>query len=53
MTGITMYLSILTLNVKGPKPPLKHITLQTGLKMKIQQSAAYRRPSSSTEINTG
>jgi hypothetical protein len=34
-------------------PSSKDIDWQTGLKRKIQQSAAYRRPTSSTETNTG
>jgi hypothetical protein len=33
--------------------PSKDIDWQNGLKRKIQQSAAYRRPTSSTEISTG
>jgi hypothetical protein len=53
MTGITTYLSIVTLNINGLNPPTKDINWQTGLKRKIQQSAAYRRPTSSIEISTG
>jgi hypothetical protein len=53
MTGITTYLSTLTLNVNGLKSPIKNTDWQTGLKRKTQQSAAYRRPTSSTEKNTG
>jgi hypothetical protein len=34
-------------------PPSKEIDWQTGLKRKIQQSAAYRIPTSSTEVSTG
>jgi hypothetical protein len=34
-------------------PPSKDTDWQTGLKRKIQQSAAYRRPTSWTEIITG
>jgi hypothetical protein len=49
MTGITTYLSTLTLNVNGLKSPIKNTDWQTGLKRKTQQSAAYRRPTSSTE----
>jgi hypothetical protein len=53
MTGITKYLSILTLNINGLNSPIKDTDWETGLKRKIQQSAAYRRPTSSTEISTG
>jgi hypothetical protein len=34
-------------------PPSKDTIWKTGLKRKIQQSAAYRRPTSSIEITTG
>jgi hypothetical protein len=34
-------------------PPSKDTIWQTGLKRKIQQSAAYRRPISLTETSTG
>jgi hypothetical protein len=34
-------------------PPLKDTDQQTELKRKIQQSAAYRRPNSSTELSSG
>jgi hypothetical protein len=44
MTGKTTYLSILTLNVNRLDPQSKEIVWQTGLKRKIQQAAAYRRP---------
>jgi hypothetical protein len=53
MTGITTYLSILTLNVNILNSPKKDTTWKTGLKRKIQHSAAYRIPISSTETNTG
>jgi hypothetical protein len=43
MTGITTYLSILTLNINGLNSPSKDTDWQTGLKRKIQQYAAYRR----------
>jgi hypothetical protein len=33
--------------------PSKDIIWQTGLKRKIQESAAYRKPISSTETSTG
>jgi hypothetical protein len=49
MTGITTYLSILTLNVKDLTPLSKDTIWQIGLKRKIQQSAAYIRPISLTE----
>jgi hypothetical protein len=53
MTGITTYLSILTLNLMDLIPPSKDTVWQTGLKRKIQQSVVYRRPFSLTETNTG
>jgi hypothetical protein len=53
MTGITIYLSILTLNINGLIHPSKDTDWQTGLKRKIQQSAAYRRPTSLIETSTG
>jgi hypothetical protein len=34
-------------------PPSKDTTWQTGLKRKLQQSAAYRRPISLIETSTG
>jgi hypothetical protein len=34
-------------------PPSKDNIWQTGLKKKIQQSVAYRRPISTTETSTG
>jgi hypothetical protein len=34
-------------------PPSKETDWQTGLKRKIQQSVAYRRLTSSTEVSTG
>jgi hypothetical protein len=34
-------------------PPSKDTNWQTGLKKKIQQSAAYKRLTSSTELSTG
>jgi hypothetical protein len=34
-------------------PPSKDTFWQTGLKRKVQQSVAYRRPISLTEISTG
>jgi hypothetical protein len=50
MTGITTYLSILTLNVNGLNSPIT--VWQTGLKRKIQQSVVYRRHISLTETST-
>jgi hypothetical protein len=44
MTGFTTYLSILTLMLMDLIPPSKDTVWQTGLKRKIQQSVAYRRP---------
>jgi hypothetical protein len=41
MTGITTYLSILTLKVNGLNPPSKDTICQTGLKRNIQQYVAY------------
>jgi hypothetical protein len=51
--GFTTYLSILTLNVNRLNSPSKDTTWQTGLKRKIQQSAAYSRPISLTVTRTG
>jgi hypothetical protein len=48
MTGITTYLSTLTLNVNGLNSPIKRHRLANWIEKKIQQSAAYRRPTSST-----
>jgi hypothetical protein len=53
MTGITTYLSILTLSVNRLNSSFKSIIWQTGLKRKIQQFVAYRRPISLTEISIG
>jgi hypothetical protein len=53
MTGITTYLSIPTLNNNRINSPSKDNGWKTGLKRKIQQSVAYRRPISSTETTTG
>jgi hypothetical protein len=53
MTGITKYLPILTLNVNNLIPPSKDTVWQTGIKRKIQQSVAYRRPISWTETISG
>jgi hypothetical protein len=51
MTEI-IYLSIITLNVNRLNSPKKDTIWQTGLKRKIQQSVAYRRPISLTETTT-
>jgi hypothetical protein len=53
MTGITTYLTVLTLNVNGLNSPIKRHRLTNGLKRKIQQFVAYRRPISPTEISIG
>jgi hypothetical protein len=53
MTGITTYLSILTLKVNGLNSPSKDTDWQTGLKRKIQQPVVYKRPILLIEINTG
>jgi hypothetical protein len=53
MTGVTTYLSVLTLNFNELNSPIKGTVLQTGLKRKIQQFVAYRRPISLTEIRIG
>jgi hypothetical protein len=52
MKGITMYLSILTMNVNGLNSLIKRHLLQTGLKWKIQKSDVYRRPISLRETST-
>jgi hypothetical protein len=44
MTGITTYLSILTLNVNRLNSPIKDTNWETRLKRKVKQSSAYRRP---------
>jgi hypothetical protein len=49
MTGITTYLSILTLNVNVLNSPIKRYHVANWIKKEIQQSLAYRRHSSSTE----
>jgi hypothetical protein len=51
MTGITTYLSILTLNVTGLNSPLKRNHLANWIKK--EDPVAYRRPISSTESSTG
>jgi hypothetical protein len=53
MTGIIMYLSILTLNVNGINSPIKRNHLANWIKKEDQQSSAYRRPTSPIEISTG
>jgi hypothetical protein len=53
MTGITTYLSVLTLNVKGLNSPIKRHRLMKWIKKEDPTFVAYRRPISPTEINTG
>jgi hypothetical protein len=53
MRGFTTYISILTMNVNGLNSPIKNTVWPPGLKRKIQQSVAYRRPISLTETSTG
>jgi hypothetical protein len=53
MSGITTYISMLTLNVNVLNPPIKNTIWQNGLKRKIQQFFAYRRPNSLTETSIG
>jgi hypothetical protein len=52
IAGLTIYLSVLTLNVNGFNSPSKDTVWQTGLKRKIQQSVVYKRLILSTETNT-
>jgi hypothetical protein len=53
MTGITIYLSILTMNVKGLNSPIERHHLPNWIKKKIHKSIVYRRSISSTETSTG
>jgi hypothetical protein len=53
MAGITSYLAILTLTVNGLNSPMENTVWKTRIKRKIQQSAVYRRPISSTETSIG
>jgi hypothetical protein len=53
MTGITTYLSILTLNVNGLHSPIKRHQLANWIKNEDPTISANRRPTSSTEISTG
>jgi hypothetical protein len=53
MTGITTYLSMVTLSVNRLNSPIKRHLLAKWIKRKIQQSVVYRRPISSTETSTG
>jgi hypothetical protein len=56
MTGITTYLSILTLiliMILDLTPQSKDIIWQTVLKRKIQYAVVYRRPISLTKTSTG
>jgi hypothetical protein len=52
MTRITIYLSILPLNINGLDFSIKTHQLANWIKRKIQQSASYRRPTSLTERST-
>jgi hypothetical protein len=52
MTGITTYLSILTLNVNGLNSPIKRQHLANWIKMEDTTICVYRRPISLTETNT-
>jgi hypothetical protein len=53
MTGITTYLSILTLNVNGLNFPIKRQRLANWIKKEDPTSFVYRRSISSTETSTG
>jgi hypothetical protein len=53
MTGFTTMISILIMNINRRILPSKDAIWQTGLKRKIEQSVAYRRPISLTETSTG
>jgi hypothetical protein len=50
---ISTYILTLTQNVNRLNSPIKRHHLATGLKKKIQQSVAYRRPISLAETSTG
>jgi hypothetical protein len=53
MTGITTYLSVLTLNVKGLHFPIKRHHLMNWIKKEDPTILAYRRSISSIEISIG
>jgi hypothetical protein len=53
MTGITTYLSILTLKVNGLISLIKRPCLVNWIKKEDSTSVAYRIPISSTERSTG
>jgi hypothetical protein len=53
MTGITTYLSILTLNVNGLNSPIKRNLLANLIKKEDPTICCFRRPISLTEISTG
>jgi hypothetical protein len=53
ITGITTYLSILILNVNRLNFPIKKHQLAKWIKKEDPTTAAYRKPTSSTEISTG
>jgi hypothetical protein len=52
MTGITTYLSILTLDVNGFNSPIKRHHLANWIKKEVQQSVVYRRCISLTGTST-
>jgi hypothetical protein len=53
MKGITTYLSVLTLNVKGLNSPIKRHHLTKWIKKEDPTFVAYRRLISPTEISIG
>jgi hypothetical protein len=53
MTGITKYLSVLTLNVNRLNSPMKRHHLMKWIKKEDPKIIAYRRPISPTEIIIG
>jgi hypothetical protein len=53
MTGITKYLSVLTLNVNGLNSPIKRHHLANWIKKEHPQFVAYRRLISLIEISIG
>jgi exonuclease III len=53
MTGITTYLSILTLNVNGLNSTIKRHHLEKWIKKEDPTICSYRTPISLTETRTG
>jgi hypothetical protein len=53
MAGITIYLSILTLNVNGLNSSIKRQHLANCIKKEDQKSVVHKRPTLLTETNTG